>query len=203
MWGGTWIMRLINHLWPGRDKPREQHGPSPVLLFNISSINHQTASVWLRPTPLRLGRLVVTCSQLHYNWLSLSHSNKISRNVNKQDWPPSTIYHYHLPPSPPAPPVIFPIKTSPVWPGLAMTACLASQSVLYVLQGWEPSLGLLQNVKMFLLERTDCQMSDTLTDSARQARHGLPVSSEIKVYLVQNCLYCHDPWSLSGVSGPK
>ena len=193
-------MRLINHLWPGRDKPREQHGPSPVLLFNISSINHQTASVWLRPTPLRLGRLVVTCSSTIIGCLSLTLIKLVGMLTSK-DWPPSTIYHYHLPPSPPAPPVIFPIKTSPVWPGLAMTACLASQSVLYVLQGWEPSLGLLQNVKMFLLERTDCQMSDTLTD--RQARHGLPVSSEIKVYLVQNCLYCHDPWSLSGVSGPK
>ena len=26
MWGGTWIMRLINHLWLGIDKPSEQHG---------------------------------------------------------------------------------------------------------------------------------------------------------------------------------
>ena len=198
-------MRLINHLWPGRDKPREQHGPSPVLLFNISSINHQTASVWHRPTPLRLGRLVVTCSQLHYNWLSLSLTliklvgmltSKIGHHL------PSTTITFRPPHQPHQSSFqLKPARSDLAW--LWLPACLASQSVLYVLQGWEPSLGLLQNVKMFLLERTDCQMSDTRTDSARQARHGLPVSSEIKVYLVQNCLYCHDPWSLSGVSGPK
>ena len=138
MWGGTWIMRLINHLWPARDNLSEQHWlrPSPVLLFNISSINHNSDA----------SQIIKACSELGYNWLSLI---KLVGMLTSKDWPPSTIYNYHLPSSTvPAPPSF---QLKPAWPG---------QIVLYVLQAWEPSLGLLQNVKMFLLELPNVWHSD-------------------------------------------